>query len=150
MDLNNVTSTSGQSLYSKTVENSFNFNTMFGMTGFCIQNNSNLNFGFSITDPNALNFVTTNNFSYFLYNYLIVQTNYCKYNTPYFFAKSNLCYDSCPAGSYSNNTDLTCKVCLYDCYTCTSNATCSTCDASKDFRVLNGSLGRCVPVKGYY
>ena len=37
--------------------------------------------------------------------------------------------------------------CPFDCLTCSSNATCLSCNTS-DFRVLSNS--RCVPEPGYY
>jgi hypothetical protein len=45
-------------------------------------------------------------------------------------------------------SNVTCGYCPYDCYSCNSNGDCLTCNATTDFRELNGV--RCDPLQGYY
>ena len=43
-----------------------------------------------------------------------------------------------------------CLKCLYDCYTCRDNLGCLTCNSTVDFRTINASTSRCMPLTGYY
>lgn len=75
----------------------------------------------------------------------------CSSCIPSFTLNGGLCYGTCPARSYVSNPNSpsnTCNRCLYDCYTCSSNGDCLSCNQAVDFRTLNGS--RCVPMLGYY
>ena len=44
---------------------------------------------------------------------------------------------------------MTCNDCLYDCFTCTNDTKCATCNTNISYRQLNSS-SRCVPLAGYY
>jgi hypothetical protein len=58
------------------------------------------------------------------------------------------CTASCPARYFANTSERTCKLCFYDCLTCSSGDTCLSCSPA-DNRYLS-STGRCVPKDGYY
>lgn len=63
-----------------------------------------------------------------------------------------LCYGTCPSRTYPTNpnspTSSTCMRCPYDCYTCSSNGNCLSCNGTTDYRTL--SNGRCIPLPGYF
>lgn len=75
----------------------------------------------------------------------------CPTGHSYFDRPTNLCYDtSCPAGNYRVAIPVNCLPCLYDCATCVNGTTCSTCNATLDFRALDLTTQRCLPLPGYY
>ena len=43
-----------------------------------------------------------------------------------------------------------CQSCLYDCYTCDSQSSCLTYNENNDFRYMNETLKRCLPLTGYF
>lgn len=76
------------------------------------------------------------------------KTRTCPAGYPYYNISEQLCYDTCNVRWYGNTVSMTCQACLYDCYTCTNATACATCNATADFRSLNGT--RCSPITGYY
>lgn len=63
------------------------------------------------------------------------------------YMQSNVCYATCPSGSYPDNPTNTCKTCINSCLTCSTAAICITCISSY---YLNGTscLSTCPPL--YY
>jgi hypothetical protein len=43
-----------------------------------------------------------------------------------------------------------CNACPYDCYTCNRYLECLICNTATDFRYLDISSSRCLPLRGYY
>lgn len=73
--------------------------------------------------------------------------------TPYYMQSETICYDICPDHYYEDSTNWLCKPCIasaYACRKCLVNGTCTLCDNTTDFRVLNTSTGKCDPLPGYY
>jgi len=58
------------------------------------------------------------------------------------------CLSSCAVRLFLQNE--TCTPCPYDCFTCDLNANCLACNSFTDFRVLNPTINRCVPIDGYF
>jgi len=81
---------------------------------------------------------------------LCLNITYCiNCNNRNFLNYLNQCNSSCPVRYYPINAILICANCTYDCYTCDSTG-CLSCNATTDFRQLNSSSRRCVPLKGYF
>ena len=68
----------------------------------------------------------------------------------FYLRGDQLCYSTCLAYFFANRNSLTCDPCPYDCYTCTSTGNCLSCNDTVDFRTLNTSTSRCVPLTGYF
>ena len=64
----------------------------------------------------------------------------------YYHIVDSLCYDICPP-RFGGSGD-SCLACPYDCFLCDSAGSCTSCNATTDFRQL--SAGRCIPLPGYY
>jgi hypothetical protein len=74
-------------------------------------------------------------------------------NLNYYLRNDSLCYATCEARQYKEPLTLTCQQCTsasYDCYTCDKNGLCLTCNATADYREMNATGSRCVPIAGYY
>lgn len=56
----------------------------------------------------------------------------------------------CPPRYFNNLSSLNCSSCPYDCYTCDSLGDCLSCNSAIDFRILENSTNRCVPMDGYF
>jgi proprotein convertase subtilisin/kexin type 5 len=56
---------------------------------------------------------------------------------------------SCQSSYFLQSTP-TCQACPYDCLSCDSTGGCFSCDGTVDFRTLNSTSHRCVPLPGYY
>ena len=56
----------------------------------------------------------------------------------------------CPVRFVLNITTSACDNCPFDCYTCNITGECLTCSSVLDFRQLNTTTNRCVPMEGYY
>jgi proprotein convertase subtilisin/kexin type 5 len=69
----------------------------------------------------------------------------------YFMNSSNQCVNSCPLRQFPNYTAAKCQNCPFDCYTCdnVTNA-CLTCNSVTDFRKMNETSKRCIPLDGFY
>jgi len=124
------------------------FNTFVGFCAFSFKIESIFSFESSIIEPSTLKFDVGIGFQYFTFSYLIFETYYCNYQTPYFYHGG--CYDVCPDGTYSDTVLLECKSCPYDCLTCNSISECLSCSAEIHFRQLNNNTKRCQPIYGYY
>lgn len=77
------------------------------------------------------------------YSYMHHKTRTCPVTHPYYNISEVLCYDQCEIGWYGDAGTMTCKQCLYDCYTCNNGSACATCNSTIHHRAL--SLGRCPP-----
>jgi hypothetical protein len=69
----------------------------------------------------------------------------CSVALPYYYYKTQLCYDICPDYNYANTTFKFCIDCHYSCLKCTSpnnSLTCSQC-AAVDNRILNITTKTC-------
>ena len=88
-----------------------------------------------------------NQVRHYAIDYNLILTHNCPYSVPY--SSQGLCTDQCPARTFVNGTSLQCDRCPYQCYTCDdSYLGCLSCNATTDFRYLNGS--NCLPMPGYY
>jgi proprotein convertase subtilisin/kexin type 5 len=67
-----------------------------------------------------------------------------------FLRADQLCHSDCPPRFYGNPATTLCDPCPFDCYTCNQAGSCLSCNATADFRQLNTTTGRCVPLSGYY
>jgi hypothetical protein len=131
-------SSGGALSYTNSSNTIMKFNTLAGLSGFSIINQSNFNFNVTITEPNNMNVVVLNSFSQFKFNYMVVLTLDCSNSTtPHLLANSTLCYDICPARYFTDTQALVCSLCSYDCYTCNSTRACLSCNSTTDFRQLN-------------
>ena len=74
----------------------------------------------------------------------------CCGSSPYIDTMQSTCVASCPARTYLQNSTINCLPCAYDCYTCTNNSTCVTCNNTTDKRQHNSSTNRCDPISNYY
>ena len=82
---------------------------------------------------------------------LCLNLTYCtSCNNGFYLRADNQCYSTCLERYYADSSSNTCKNCLYDCYTCNNNNGCLSCSATIDFRVLNNTSQRCVPINSYY
>lgn len=68
----------------------------------------------------------------------------------FFMRGDNQCYSTCLERFFPNNSTFSCDSCPYDCLTCNSNGGCSSCSGSVDFRQLNYTNSRCIPLDGYF
>lgn len=87
-------------------------------------------------------------FSKMKFSYMHHKTRKCPAGYPYYNISEMLCYDACADGWYADTATMTCKKCLYDCATCVNGTACTYCDATTNYRWLNGT--RCSPLSGYY
>jgi proprotein convertase subtilisin/kexin type 5 len=71
-------------------------------------------------------------------------------NNYYFISSDRICHSSCPIRFYPDNNTQSCLACFYDCFTCSSSGPCLSCDSTTDFRQLNRSTLRCLPLPGYF
>lgn len=62
--------------------------------------------------------------------------------SPSVYLSNGVCITSCPSGSYANNANYTCTLCVAPCLTCTSDAACLTCN-STTYRYLVSCLTTC-------
>ena len=83
------------------------------------------------------------------FSYLILQFITCAPTTPYLLVSNNTCYDYIPERYFIDGYNEL-QSCLYDCYTCTNNTQCTQCNATTDFRTMNTTDNRCIPLTGYY
>jgi proprotein convertase subtilisin/kexin type 5 len=64
-----------------------------------------------------------------------------------------MCNIVCPFYFYGNTNEWICQPCPYDCYTCSfngyQNGSCTTCNPL-DYRMLDLSTQRCIPISGYF
>ena len=56
---------------------------------------------------------------------------------------------SCGLRTFYNTEKLSCQSCPYDCLTCSSRLTCLSCSGS-DYRQLDLSTNRCIPISMYF
>ncbi len=82
------------------------------------------------------------------FSYMHHKTRTCPAGYPYYNISELLCYDVCNAGWYGDPVTMRCKQCRFDCTTCTNATACATCDATTNFRFLNGTS--CSPLNGYF
>ena len=126
------------------------YNCLFGLKGFYIINEAFLSWNGTVATNSSITVTSDNNFQYFKFTYIILEEYWCQEATIYLLIATSTCYDICPNGYYANDVGLTCEPCLYDCFQCTNASVCSACDNSTDFRVMNTSTSRCLPLPGYY
>ena len=147
--LQTITANNGGTLrYSSANPIIYDFNTIVGLTAIKISGQSNFQFSTNINSNTQLSITASYGFARLDFNVLIVQTYYCKYDAPYLY--NNICYEICPTRTYAVESQLVCNTCPYDCYTCTTNGLCLTCNVTTDFRQFNSTLNRCSPIVGYY
>ena len=122
-------------------------NLFYGLHSFFIDTGlSELNFTSSYTvNTGAIGYATQGsyNFNKMMWSYMHHKTRNCPPSHSFYNISELLCYDNCAVGWYGDLTTMTCKQCLYDCYTCTDASTCATCNSSVHHRAL--SLSRCPP-----
>lgn len=70
--------------------------------------------------------------------------------TGFFFNSDGLCYSSCPQRTFPNVFARVCFPCYYTCATCSQPKTCSSCNSTYDFRVLNFTKESCQCLTGFY
>lgn len=147
--LQKISATNGANLgYSSVSPIIYDFNTIVGLTTLKFSGQTNFQFNTNIVSNLKLEVIAPYGFTRLDYNLLIVQTYYCKYDTPYL--SNTLCYDTCPERTYAVDSQLLCNTCPYDCYTCNNNGLCLSCNFTNDFRQLNSTSSRCVPIVSYY
>jgi proprotein convertase subtilisin/kexin type 5 len=71
----------------------------------------------------------------------------CKTN--FFMRGDRLCYSSCPDRYSPDQNTKICKICPFDCLTCSLQGTCLSCSYTSDHRTLDNTTGRCMPAAGY-
>jgi len=76
-------------------------------------------------------------------------TNCTVCSTGLFLNSTNQCVSSCPVRTFESRANFTCLNCPYDCYTCDTSSNCLSCRGT-DFRKLNTTSKRCLPLDGYY
>lgn len=111
-------------------------NFVAGLNAYNFSLNQIIQFNFS-TDT----FAFTNKYQYNHIN--ITCWNYrfreCPSGFPYYLEKDNLCYDVCPAKSYTNEADLYCEPCHGSCLTCndSTSSSCLSCDNTRNLNSTN-------------
>lgn len=129
--------------------NLYSASTMTGIWYIKIQGDNYIDFKININSPDNLSLTSTNAVNTFYLKYVMFFTYYCSYTSPYYYLANTTCYDACPVRTYQDENSLVCAICLFDCYTCGNDGSCSSCSDS-DYRVLNTSTNRCVAAQGYY
>ena len=81
---------------------------------------------------------------------LCLNPNFCFQCNDGFYLYNFACDILCPDRYFSMNGSNTCEDCPYDCLRCTNVGLCTSCSASSDFRYLDNSTSRCLPLEGYY
>jgi proprotein convertase subtilisin/kexin type 5 len=76
-----------------------------------------------------------------------LECSYCL--AGWFLYSDKQCYLTCPQRSLSNILLRLCQDCPYECASCASNGSCSSCDPL-DNRVFAVSLQKCVPADSYF
>lgn len=125
-------------------------NLYYGIHSFFISSTSNIAFSSSYNITSGfLGYSSGIGFSYtkIKFSYMHHKTRVCPAGYPYYNISEQLCYDQCSVRWYGS-TSMICLPCLYDCYTCSNGTTCSSCNATTDYRSL--STNRCIPLAGYY
>lgn len=127
------------------------YNTFVGLRTVYIKGDNFFNYKISVQSEVGISSTSLNNWVKMGYDFIIFQFVYCTDPTPYFLTAQSLCYDICPI-RYSQNTQyMECRACpTYDCYTCGMDNKCLTCSDTVDFRYMNNSTMRCLPLPGYF
>jgi len=84
------------------------YNTLFGLSGFSINNEAFLSWSGTLTTNTSIAVTSNNNFLYFQFVYIILEENWCIEATPYLLIATSTCYDICPDGYYPNSVGMTC------------------------------------------
>ena len=148
-----ISGTSGQTAMAYSNPDNCNNATLFGLMGFTIQTDAFVDFILDFGTSNSITITTANTANTlrsFSLQYITILTYYCTAATPYLYPISSVCYDICPIRTFTDSSTLVCKNCPYDCYTCDISGNCLTCNNVADFRYLNTSSSRCVPLSGYF
>jgi hypothetical protein len=123
--------------------------TAIGLNGLSVEGDGFVDISLNLNSNNSITISSANTVKSFSIQYVIMMTYYCGPSTPYFYAINNLCYDICPSRTYTDPSTLICTPCTYDCFTCNA-IDCLTCNQATDFRILNTTSSRCVPMTGYF
>jgi hypothetical protein len=123
----------------------FDANFMYGMKSWLVNGSPSLNFVSSLGPTTTVSSTTA--YQHLHFSYWSCTTKGCPTDYPLYEASTDLCYDVCPDGTYSNSTVYTCPPCYYTCETCSSYSVCTKCNATTN-RYLNGSA--CLPNPGYF
>jgi cysteine-rich repeat protein len=127
------------------------YNTLIGLTSFYIKGDAFFNYMTFVNDGLIAAANSTNNWQQFSFCVNLFRFYYCPDNIPYLMVSTQLCYDICPPRYCTNGSDFQCDACpTYDCYYCSYNGSCSTCNDTLDFRYMNTATMRCLPLPGYY
>jgi hypothetical protein len=84
------------------------YNTIYGLQGFFIINESFISWDISITPKISIDANISNSFLSFDFVYLIIEEYWCEGLTPYRLLATDLCYDVCPLRYFANDVGLTC------------------------------------------
>lgn len=121
------------------------FNTFWGVDSLNTSSLTTINWDSTLTPLTQISATTSQTGSSYTLAGMSFEFKECNASiTPYYMISEDKCYDICPDRYYEDNGYMVCVNCTnYDCLKCVSNGTCTTCDNTTDFRVLNASTGRC-------
>jgi hypothetical protein len=149
---------SGQVNYMDPDNITMDFNTIVGLQGFRIgKQASNFRWTTQLQPGQQISVtiapIATSLNQYWTFGFMVLEQNWCGPPTPYLHIATNTCYDICPTGTTTNETNLSCDPelsCPYDCNTCLNSTACATCDEAAHYRTMDNATHRCLPISGYY
>jgi cysteine-rich repeat protein len=129
-----------------------NYNIFAGLYSFHTKG-SPFNYAITVNNATSVSATSSNTWTKFGFNLVLFEYYYCPDATPYLMVTvtPNVCYDICPIRYCSNSSDFQCDKCpTYDCYYCGVNGKCISCNDTADFRYMDNTTMRCLPLPGYY